>query len=93
MNYGNKWIVQHYEPFAKNEAKHVVGKMPLVYGLGAYQDTAENQVNSVKISRKLGGSGFIVYTLTEKTLRDILPALARDVWFRPAKVPAFGRTK
>jgi len=93
MNYGSKWIVQNYEPFAANEAKHVVGKMPLIYGLGAYQDTPDNEVKSVKISRKHGGSGFIVYTLTEKILRETLPVLGREVWAEPAKVPALGRKR
>lgn len=93
MVYGNKWIVERFDEFARAQAKHVVGKMPLVYGLGAYQDTAANEVKSVRAARKLGGSGFIMYTLTEKTLRDIVPVLEREVWSKPAKVPAFGRKR
>lgn len=91
MNYGNKWVVDHFEVYARNEAKHVIGKMPLVFGLGAYLDTPESQVEDVRLSRELGGDGFIIYTLTEKIFNSHLPALSREVWSTPARVPAFGR--
>lgn len=91
MNYGNNWIISHYSDFARNEAKQVAGKMPLVFGLGAYVDTPEGLVTAVKTSRDLKGSGFIVYTLTEKIYKNHLPALHQKVWSESATVPKFGR--
>ncbi|HCB30649.1 MAG TPA: hypothetical protein DEP50_07990 [Acinetobacter lwoffii] len=93
MNYGNDWIISHYNDFAQNEAKQVAGKMPLVFGLGAYADTAQGVVNAVKISRGLKTNGFIIYTLTQKTYREHLPALYQKVWSEPAGVPRFGRAE
>jgi len=93
MNYGNKWVTDHFEMYARNEARHVAGKMPLVFGLGAYLDSPEGQVAAVRFGRSLGGSGFILYTLTEKTYTEHLPALSREVWASPARVPAFGRNR
>ena len=91
MNYGNKWVVDHFELYARNESRHVIGKMPLVFGLGAYLDPPESLVEDVKLSRELGGDGFIIYTLTEKIFNSHLPVLSREVWPAPARVPAFGR--
>ncbi|HLA38797.1 MAG TPA: family 10 glycosylhydrolase, partial [Candidatus Glassbacteria bacterium] len=91
MNYGNKWVTEHFDMFARSEARHVAGKLPLVFGLGAYLDTPEHEVASVKLGRELGGSGFIIYTLTEKIINEHLPVLSREVWREPAVVPAFGR--
>jgi len=91
MNYGNDWILSHYEEFARNEARQVAGKIPLVFGLGAYADTPEGLVSAVKSSRDLKGSGFIIYTLTEKTFREHLPELHQKVWSGSARVPSFGR--
>jgi uncharacterized lipoprotein YddW (UPF0748 family) len=91
MNYGNDWILKHYGDFALNEVKQVAGKKPLVFGLGAYMDTPAGVVNAVKIGRELKGAGDIVYTLTERSYREHLPALKRTVWSEPATVPRFGR--
>ncbi len=91
MNYANQWILDHFEELAAAEARNVAGRIPLVYGIGAYQDTPEGQVNSVRVGRRLGGSGFIVYTLTEDTLTRHLRALSREVWAQPATIPPFGR--
>lgn len=91
MNYGNRWILENFEPFMRNEARRVAGTVPLVFGMGAYQDTPENEVAQVRLGRELGGSGFIVYTLTERIMSEILPVLSREVWNEPALVPAFGR--
>jgi len=91
MNYANQWILDHFEELASAEARNVAGRVPLVYGIGAYQDTPEGQVNAVRVGRRLGGSGFIVYTLTEDTFARHLPALSREVWAQPATVPSLGR--
>lgn len=92
MNYGNKWIIDRFEEYARAEAKNVAGRVPLVYGIGAFQDSGEGQVNAVKVGRSLKASGFIMYTLTQETFTKHLPALSREVWQEPATVPAFGRT-
>lgn len=91
MNYGNKWVVDHFATFARTEAGYVVGKMPLVFGLGAYQDTPESLVEDIKLGRELGGSGFIIYTLNRKVFDSHLQVLSHDVWSLPARVPAFSR--
>jgi uncharacterized lipoprotein YddW (UPF0748 family) len=91
MNYGNKWIVDRFPEYAEAEAKNVAGRLPLVYGLGAYLDTPEGEVAAVKAGRALKCSGFIIYTLTQETFTKHLPALSREVWQEPATVPAFGR--
>ena len=89
MNYGNDWIVKHYGDFARNEVKEVAGRMPLVFGLGAYVDTPEGLVNAVKLSRELKGAGFIIYTLTARTYTEHLTTLYRTVWSEPSIVPQF----
>jgi uncharacterized lipoprotein YddW (UPF0748 family) len=93
MNYGNKWVVANFERFARNEAKMLTGKRPFVFGAGAYLDTPEGVVKAAKLGRDLGASasGLIVYTLTENTFANHLPALHKEVWTQPAMVPAFGR--
>jgi hypothetical protein len=91
MNYGNDWILKHYGDFALNEVKQVAGRKPLVFGLGAYMDTAMGVENAVKLNRELKGAGDIIYTLTERTYREYLPVLKRTVWSEPATVPRFGR--
>ena len=90
MNYGNRWILQNFEPFMRNEARQVAGAVPLVFGMGAYQDTPENEVKQVRRGRELGGKGFIVYTLTGQIMQEILPVLKREVWSEAALPPRFG---
>lgn len=87
MNYGNKWILDHYGDFARNEVKEVAAKMPVVFGLGAYMDTPERIVKAVKLSRDLKGAGFILYTLNARTYKEHLPVLHRTVWSQPSTVP------
>jgi uncharacterized lipoprotein YddW (UPF0748 family) len=91
MNYGNNWILQHYGDFARNEARQVAGRIPLVFGLGAFMDSATGVENAVKLDRELNGAGDIIYTLTERTFKVHLPALKRTVWSEPVTVPRFGR--
>ena len=68
----------------------MAGAVPLVFGMGAYQDTPENEVKQVRRGRELGGKGFIVYTLTGQIMQEILPVLKREVWSEAALPPRFG---
>jgi uncharacterized lipoprotein YddW (UPF0748 family) len=92
MNY-SLYILQHYDEFARNEAKQIVGKRSLVYALGSVVDSPEGLVNAVRLGRELKGDGFIIYTLTTSTYSEHLPELHRTVWSVPATVPRFGRNK
>lgn len=88
MNYGNDWILKHYADFATNEMKEVAGRMPVVFGLGAYMDTPEGLVRSVKLNRELKAAGSILYTLNSRTYKTHLPELRRTVWSTPAVAPS-----
>jgi uncharacterized lipoprotein YddW (UPF0748 family) len=93
MNYGGgPYIVNHYEPFARNEAAQLKGVLPFAFSQGAIQDTPEGEIAQVRLGRELGGAGVILYTLNKSVMADILPALSREVWHEPATVPRFGRT-
>jgi uncharacterized lipoprotein YddW (UPF0748 family) len=84
MNYGNNWILWHYGDYARNEAQQVAGRLPLVFGLGAYMDTPGGIASAVELGRELNGAGAILYTLTALTYNEHLPFLYSAYWSEPA---------